>query len=765
MEQLNTALSLVPFVTFLKRKIAERDNVRTAFFQYILERVQAHPGWDGEIALEDIEKYKDIFELIYFTLSAPVTNENEDVWALGAPLSPLLFFGTNAFYDLITDKDGALKENLLNGHRRSDKAAARIKIIYTLILERFHGFTPTLKNEIIHSFRDEQTGLDKVYKIAFDTQFIDIRHEGQMPQINFAAFQADAYDEEEKLARVQKLLPLGQFRFEGFSIVHITDITADYAIENIKNIIVNLAPGQQVYHEVTHSLKTLLGNNAVNVHLFPILKVNDQLVMNSLEGMQQKLEEICSRHHFSMEAYLHTLEQFMQKPRFLFYPDLSEAGQEDEYEIIPLLRKLGIRALAVIPVFFQKKLVGILEIFSWEKQVLNPNILSTLNPVLPLLEQLLQTTIDDFDIAIDHVVKEKFTSLQPSVQWRFNEVAWQYMQRRELDKSAVIEPVFFTGVYPLYGAVDIRNSTVERNLALRNDMHCQLEQLVNTLQKIKMHHDLELLDEIVFKAVKWREQLEAYLTPEDEFLLHLFLENEAAPLLEHFKETGTELRPEMETYFSAIRPEGITFTHRRALEESLHMVTTAIGNALEQMNRDIQSTYPCYFEKFRSDGVEYDIYIGQSITPHRKFHLLYLKNIRLHQLRSMAVIARETQSLLPRMPKVLHTTQLIFIHTNTIDISFRNDEHRFDVEGAYNIRYEMVKKRIDKVHLRDSTERLTQPGKIAFVYFQQKDIEEYISYIHYLQEQGTLLDDLEYLELEELQGLSGLKALRVGVKL
>ena len=129
----------------------------------------------------------------------------------------------------------------------------------------------------------------------------------------------------------------------------------------------------------------------------------------------------------------------------------------------------------------------------------------------------------------------------------------------------------------------------------------------------------------------------------------------------------------------------------------------------------------------------------------------------------MAVIYKKVKGLEPQMPRQLYITQLIFINTEPIDIGFRNDEKRFDVEGGYNIRYQVVKKRIDKVHLKDSTERLTQPGKIALVYFNKQEAEEYISYINFLQEQNILENDLEYLDLEELQGVSGLKALRVGI--
>src|ERR1700749_3308782 len=113
------------------------------------------------------------------------------------------------------------------------------------------------------------------------------------------------------------------------------------------------------------------------------------------------------------------------------------------------------------------------------------------------------------------------------------------------------------------------------------------------------------------------------------------------------------------------------------------------------------------------------------------FDVLYLKNIRLWQLQSMAEIARLTYSLTEQMSRPLQTTQLIFIHSNPIDISFRNDERRFDVEGAYNIRYEVVKKRIDKVLIAGTIERLTQPGKIAMVYSNPGEAAEYHEYVKY----------------------------------
>jgi hypothetical protein len=111
----------------------------------------------------------------------------------------------------------------------------------------------------------------------------------------------------------------------------------------------------------------------------------------------------------------------------------------------------------------------------------------------------------------------------------------------------------------------------------------------------------------------------------------------------------------------------------------------------------------------------------------------------------------------------LSTTQLILAHSVPISISFRTAERKFDVDGAYNIRYEIIKKRIDKVHVKETSERFTQPGKLAIVYSQPREAAEYREYIEFLQNQHLLKPGIEEFELEELQGVVGLKGLRVEV--
>ena len=67
--------------------------------------------------------------------------------------------------------------------------------------------------------------------------------------------------------------------------------------------------------------------------------------------------------------------------------------------------------------------------------------------------------------------------------------------------------------------------------------------------------------------------------------------------------------------------------------------------------------------------------------------------------------------------------------------------------------------------IRGTSERLTQPGKIAIVYSQKQEGAEYLEYIDYLQTAGFLQAEAEEVDLEDLQGAQGLKALLVTVNL
>jgi len=209
---------------------------------------------------------------------------------------------------------------------------------------------------------------------------------------------------------------------------------------------------------------------------------------------------------------------------------------------------------------------------------------------------------------------------------------------------------------------------------------------------------------------------------------------------------------------------GVVYRQRKDYEQTVTLINERISAYIDQQQLHAQGMFPHYFEKYQTDGVEYNAYIGQSLVQAAQFHPLYLKNLRLWQLLISCGVGNIHQSFKHELPVPLDITALILVHSNPLSIRFRMDEKRFDVDGAYNVRYEILKKRIDKAYVKGTKDRLTQPGKLAIVYSQDWEAEEYLQYIQYLQSIDYLDQNLERLELEDLQGTTGLQAFRIGFK-
>ena len=207
------------------------------------------------------------------------------------------------------------------------------------------------------------------------------------------------------------------------------------------------------------------------------------------------------------------------------------------------------------------------------------------------------------------------------------------------------------------------------------------------------------------------------------------------------------------------------YHRRRLFEESVTRIAESTSSYLDLEEQAAQGMFPHYFEKQKTDGVDYQIYVGASLVEDGRADPLCLKNLRLWQLMVTCGLAVRASELRDHLPVPLETTHLILVQHAPLSIRFRFDEKRFDVDGAYDIRYEIVKKRIDKAVVQGTAERVTQPGKIAIVYSQPAEALEYRRYIEYLQSLGYLTRDVQALELGELQGVQGLRALRVEVAL
>jgi hypothetical protein len=755
--------SLRPFIDFLQQKISDEKTAKVNFYNYLLEQFSAFPELIYPISNQDTTKYNHIFELIYTALSPIINDEREQLWALGSPITPCFYYGTDAFYNVLLNKDKTLKDSI-SLPSTAEMETKMLRNFYHLVLQKFYNINLSSNQHLVHSIVDHQTHLQRYYRLNVDNRFLNITTSGELPELSKDGLQEYMKDESTSIQTLKTLIPPHLFNIEGISIVNLTDVTGEYALESIKNTIIDHNQCQEDWSSdtIVTALKSLVGSDAVEFGLLPYIQLNNKTLLYSHEGFESVVIKQAKLQGMAEEEYDQLVSDFVTHPRRLIFPDIKIDAYTD-FPILRLIDEQGVKSYALFPLYYNAKLVGCLEMYAKDSSVFNGNTFSMIEAAFPLLSQLYSNIIVDFNNEIMSIVTNKFTGLQPAVQWSFYQAAYQYLKSGDWEKDLPIDTVYFKDVHPLYGAIDIKNSSIERNLVIRKDLYTHFEVLEAMLQNLKVKIPQDFESGLPHKRSVWDHKGFDELSDREIMKTDDYLQRQLPPYLIAIKESHPETALIIDEYFELTKPGGGIFQNRENYELSMQMINHAATRRLDEFNSQLQELYPCYFEKFRTDGVEFDIYLGQSITPDRKFDEALVADFRYRQLKVIAEIAQVTAGLTSHLPIPLETTQLIFVYGKVLNISFRIDEQRFDVDGSYNIRYQMVKKRIDKAHVKDSTERITQPGKITIVYFHSEESREYMQYINILQDENLLSNAVEYIDVEELQGVEGLKALRVEV--
>ncbi len=769
---INATLSFVPYLNYLKKRIEDPTQQFADFYRHVISRFEACPEMLQPLQNRDLfEKNEDLFQLVASTIFPVSRDANLQYYAFGTPYKFQIFFYSKSYSDYFTpDENGYVS---FPPERPFEQLEYEYMLMaYRMVFRRYYQIEISVPDRTTNRWVDKATGIRRYSRIHIDESFIDVHIDGDLPPFPKGCIDPNT----NKLIDIdilQQKLPLSLFRFEGFIIRRsIVDVTVEESIKEVKNALIeiqsnNPEPG---YEKVRSAIETLLGLKKVEVSLSPFLKLNERYVYNERYSGRSVLLSGLDKANQKEEAYHQLAVLLNQHKKPLYISNMLEQGAEQsQFPLLPFLKHTGACCYIVAPLFQQEELIGMMEASSPHAGVLDTEILKKLEPVYTFFEMACKNNIVQFHNEIESLVKEQFTSLQPIVEWKFLEEAWAYLKEKEKTPSPEMGMVKFEKVFPVYGAIDIRNSSTERIRCLQADLleHLQcIDDFVHQMVGSANDKVKEYLISLKSRNESFKEKTSGHLLAEDEAKVSDYLENEVKSFFHHLSHTNNDLAEKASQYLEMIDPvRGSMQRNRQRFDDSIDMINNVISTYLENEQLKIDKVYPHYFEKFRTDGVEFNIYIGGSLTPNKSFDYIYLKNIRFWQLITMAEITRLTYQLESKLPLTLKTTQLILVHGNAICIGFRRDERRFDVDGAESIRFEILKKRVDKVKITNTGERLTQPGTIAIVYTNAKDAAEYDEYLHFMQQKNLMVGEKEMLDLEDVQGISGLKAIRIRINL
>ena len=275
---------------------------------------------------------------------------------------------------------------------------------------------------------------------------------------------------------------------------------------------------------------------------------------------------------------------------------------------------------------------------------------------------------------------------------------------------------------------------------------------------------MPIYEELIFRINNLLEEIEEVLNTNSEQAIFDFIKAEVIPIFDYLKSSDKQLEKMILAYEDEIDPKTETYyNHRKEYDDSVMTINKKLASVIDRKQEDAQAMFPHYFERYKTDGVEHNMYVGQSIAGQLPFNMLYLNNLRLWQLQVMCDMENTHYKLKSKLPVALDVASLLLVYSTSLSIRFRLDEKRFDVDGTYNARYEVIKKRIDKSFIKGTNERLTQTGKLSIVYSQKKEELEYLRYISFLKSKGYFTNNIEIVELEGLQGVTGLKAIRAEI--
>jgi hypothetical protein len=633
-----------------------------------------------------------------------------------------------------------------------------------LILNEFYNTQLDFGKPMFYDIPSAE-GVMRHYRILYNADFLEIFPTREHPQLT----KEDVYqliNNYDDIGLWKSVFPPGSYQLKGFAILNMFDSTVENAVSALKGTLITGMHDVNVEDDFESIFRSIyripdlhIGFTAFDAEenkfnsIAPLRKIKSYMLNNSPEAICTDILGPKSYHAIMGKSNFFAISD--TKQFFLEHPDSELAHQ---------FLMQNIHSFILAPVVKDDLLLGVLELASSRPGELNSVNAHKLETVMPFLVNTIDRQITATQNQIQAIIQNEYTTLHPSVQWKFVKEARKYIERRAQNKEYELKEIVFEEVYPLYGQIDIKGSSDSRNLSIQRDLNNQLTALIGIVSKLQ---ELDgLATEYLQKLLDYNAStgdVSLLVRTDTEQYIQTFVDTSIHPLLRNFLSSGTHGEA-IKAYFEQLdKSTGSFFKYRRKYDTTVSTINLKMSSMLDERQVAAQQEFPHYYERFKSDGVEHNLYIGASIVPNHVFLLAHFYALRLWQLQTLCEMEREHHAMKLTLPYPLDVTTLILAFSSTMSIRFRMDEKRFDVDGTYNARFEIVKKRIDKAFIKDSSERITQPGKITIVYASDNEKKEYLGYIKQLQAKQLLGTDIEKLEVEDLQSISGLKALRVNI--
>ena len=466
-------VSFNKLLTHYDQQLNSEDPLEAKYAKRILKAVEPFPELrEGFSDLRLLDKHKEVIHLILKEAFSSVLTANE-IKTAAVAFDDVTFNSSERFEKILSEAGPGFQlqiQNMPEGMHYIIQAV--------VILNFYYGFHIDFKRPMFYSIPNAE-GVMKHYRILYNADFMEVIPTKKAKKLGRKDMN-ELLENFEDLELWKKKIPPNSFIGKGFVISNMFDVTAEHSISEIKSTLIGggKRESEQFMSNFQETFRSLFNLPGIQVGFTGYEEESNRLFRIYGKGMDSYI--LHGKKTESCDTMLceYSAEKLLGEMSYLAIPNLEKYHEKSpETEPYKGLYEQGFKSAILAPISDNGRLLGVLEIVSTAVNELNSINAIKLDDVMPFIVSAVLRSIEEEQNRIDAIIQHECTTVHDSVFWRFKEEAKRFMEQSQQGKDPVFEEITFKEVFPLYGQIDIKDSSKQRNLAVQRDLIIQLSEI------------------------------------------------------------------------------------------------------------------------------------------------------------------------------------------------------------------------------------------------------------------------------------------------
>jgi hypothetical protein len=414
-----TSLSLEPLIAYWQEREASSNPGVARLAKSIGEQVAEQPGARGPITdWEVLDRCRYLVETLMLAVFPPASFASDINGAVG-PFQRRCFYATPHFEEVMLGKDGIIKQPLNVDLPTMEHQLTLMA--YQLILHRVYGAELPPQGNILFTVPDYSIGLYRHYDVCFNSAFVHVRLLSEQPPLTPEQIEHLQHNRH-RLELWLELLPPQHFQLEGFNLIQLVDVTGQEVLSELKYDLLERGVLQTPasFEQIQEKLRVLFGQPSLQLGIAAYDEKKRAFVDFGRKLNHSFLTKQVDQAHAD-SSFRRIYTRLLQERKPLVLQDVARADLPDDLK--QQILGLGIKSaiLALLP--YGDDTLGLLELGAPEAGVLDEFDLEKVAQFVPLFAVAMKRNAEDLHARVQAIIREKFTAIHPTMEWRFAEAA------------------------------------------------------------------------------------------------------------------------------------------------------------------------------------------------------------------------------------------------------------------------------------------------------------------------------------------------------